>query len=283
MLSIYLNRAYSHVKTLRMCANTLIKGLYTSDNYYEPGISLDEAKRLGLPERGIQALPRELSFPLQKSEKWHEKYDLIRFPSESNKTPQEVLSKFDNMSLKPAQSKASASHSKSRPSKQRSGNSGLVGSPVKSTGRISSKSSKIIHKKSVSAPQLPEVGLDEHAHLFLDGVGLRENIPEAGYEPREVHVVADSKKSNSRPTSVMGTESKLKSRKTASSDYQKVSSQRVRFPLAPDLEDGDRSNYKGLQPDPIIKLKKVIGFGGAVMNQAVPRGNREAAVLYRTY
>jgi len=71
---------------------------------------------------------------------------VCRFPSESNKTPQEVLSKFDNMSLKPAQSKASASHSKSRTSKQRSGNSGLVGSPVKSTGRISSKSSKIIHK-----------------------------------------------------------------------------------------------------------------------------------------
>ena len=42
------------------------------------GISQDEARRLGLPERGIQALPREMSFPTSKSDNWHEKYDLIR-------------------------------------------------------------------------------------------------------------------------------------------------------------------------------------------------------------
>ena len=39
MLSIYLNRAYSHVKTIRLCANTLVKGVCTSDHYYEPGKS----------------------------------------------------------------------------------------------------------------------------------------------------------------------------------------------------------------------------------------------------
>ena len=37
MLSVYLNRSYSHVKTVRICANTLVKGVFTSDNYYEPG------------------------------------------------------------------------------------------------------------------------------------------------------------------------------------------------------------------------------------------------------
>lgn len=37
-----------------------------------------EAKKLGLVEKGIEALPREMAFPIRKSENWHEKYDLIR-------------------------------------------------------------------------------------------------------------------------------------------------------------------------------------------------------------
>ena len=42
------------------------------------GISQQEAAKLGYVDRGINALPGEFSFPLRKSEKWHEKYDLIR-------------------------------------------------------------------------------------------------------------------------------------------------------------------------------------------------------------
>lgn len=101
ILSIYLNRTYGYLKTIRLCANTYVKGVFTSDKYYEPGTECTtatkvktwivryalesvagmdhtEAKKLGLVEKGIEALPREMAFPIRKSENWHEKYDLIR-------------------------------------------------------------------------------------------------------------------------------------------------------------------------------------------------------------
>ena len=47
MLSVYLNRKYSYVKTIRLCANILIKNVFTSDTKYTPGISMKVARKTG--------------------------------------------------------------------------------------------------------------------------------------------------------------------------------------------------------------------------------------------
>jgi len=38
ILNIYLNRRYSHLKSIRLCANIAIRNLFTSDTLYQPGI-----------------------------------------------------------------------------------------------------------------------------------------------------------------------------------------------------------------------------------------------------
>ena len=37
ILSMYLNRRYSYMKSIKLCANMLVKNIYTSDLDYEPG------------------------------------------------------------------------------------------------------------------------------------------------------------------------------------------------------------------------------------------------------
>lgn len=37
ILSMYLNRTYAHVKNIRLCANMLVKNIFTSDVLYDPG------------------------------------------------------------------------------------------------------------------------------------------------------------------------------------------------------------------------------------------------------
>lgn len=83
ILSVYLNRQYAYLKTMRLCANMFLKGLFTSDIDYMPGLSASEARKLGLLDQGISPLPREMAFPLPKGADWHELYDYIKFPPDS--------------------------------------------------------------------------------------------------------------------------------------------------------------------------------------------------------
>ena len=83
ILSVYLNRQYAYMKTMRFCANMFLKGLFTSDIDYMPGISASEARKLGLLDEGVSPLPREMTFPLPKGADWHELYDYIKFPPDS--------------------------------------------------------------------------------------------------------------------------------------------------------------------------------------------------------
>lgn len=40
ILSLYLNRRYSHLKSVKLCANLLVKNLCTSDLVFDPGEEL---------------------------------------------------------------------------------------------------------------------------------------------------------------------------------------------------------------------------------------------------
>ena len=83
ILSVYLNRHYAYVKNIRLCANVFVKGLFTSDVNYQPGISASEARKLGLIDAGFSPMPKEMLFPLPKAAEWHDLYDYIKFPPDA--------------------------------------------------------------------------------------------------------------------------------------------------------------------------------------------------------
>lgn len=41
ILSVYLNRCYSHVKSIKLCANMAVKNMFTSDLLLDPGEALE--------------------------------------------------------------------------------------------------------------------------------------------------------------------------------------------------------------------------------------------------
>ncbi|XP_049916646.1 WD repeat-containing protein 90 isoform X3 [Epinephelus moara] len=96
-LSVYLNRCYSQIKSIKLCANMAVKNLFTSDLLLDPGISFSEAKLMGLASsQGTGPMPREMSFPVPKGGSWHDLYDYIRFPSEGTKLPFDSIQKGDS-------------------------------------------------------------------------------------------------------------------------------------------------------------------------------------------
>ncbi|KFQ12750.1 WD repeat-containing protein 90, partial [Leptosomus discolor] len=93
ILSLYLNRRYGHLKGVKLCSNLLVKNLCTSDLLFDPGVTFSEARQADLACRGVAPMPREMAFPVPKGEKWHDLYDYIRFPPEGSKVPYDSIQK----------------------------------------------------------------------------------------------------------------------------------------------------------------------------------------------
>ncbi|NWH58538.1 WDR90 protein, partial [Geococcyx californianus] len=79
ILSFYLNRRYNHLKSIKLCSNLLVKNLCTSDLVFVPGVTFSKARQADLASQGVAPMPREMSFPVPKGEKWHNLYDYIRY------------------------------------------------------------------------------------------------------------------------------------------------------------------------------------------------------------
>ena len=72
ILGQQLHVEFAYLKNIQLCANLLVRGVFTSHAEYSP-----------LPERDsahLEPLPREMRFPLGKTEEFAEVYDYVRFP-----------------------------------------------------------------------------------------------------------------------------------------------------------------------------------------------------------
>ena len=54
------------------------------------GLTVEQVKRSG-GLSGVSPLPRDLNYPVMNGERWHDIYDMIRFPSEVTNKPHDVL------------------------------------------------------------------------------------------------------------------------------------------------------------------------------------------------
>ncbi|NXV45983.1 WDR90 protein, partial [Uria aalge] len=93
ILSLYLSRRYSHLKSIKLCSNLLVKNLCTSDLVFDPGEVLrshGEGALLSLVT-WKEPLPREIpGCPMM----WPLPLILLRFPSEGSKLPYDSIRKI---------------------------------------------------------------------------------------------------------------------------------------------------------------------------------------------
>ena len=75
-----LNGSHAYVKTLKLCANVVMKGAYTSDFEYHPEPNSSSAVESGNAPGVSANLPRDLSLPVPKGMTFSDLYSYVRFP-----------------------------------------------------------------------------------------------------------------------------------------------------------------------------------------------------------
>ncbi|XP_059010020.1 WD repeat-containing protein 90-like isoform X4 [Mustela lutreola] len=214
VLLLYLNRRYSHLKSVRLCASLLVKSLYTSDLCFEPAVSTAEARRAKL---SVVPVPREMAFPVPKGESWYDHYVHIRFPRDSFSASSKLVQK-----------------SSSPPEADFLGRAPKVLShPVAFSNPLQDRVLSVVQAPSEPRP-LPEVSVFcEHSELpSVNGPSDRIQEPSAGPEVTGKHA--------------------------AGRGVHVPTPERTVVPVAPE----GVAVHESLLPDPVLRLKGVIGFGG---------------------
>ncbi|KAB0382023.1 hypothetical protein FD755_003940 [Muntiacus reevesi] len=239
ILLVYLHRSYSHLKGVRLCASMLVRSLYTSDLSFDPAITVAEARHAKLP---VTPIPREMAFPVPKGESWHDRYVHIRFPSGSSHTPSELVQK----SGFPPEAVLAGHVSR------------LLPSPAACSKPARDPRALMVQKHdptaSCWAPAMPRplpevrVSCERSEVSSVAGPGGCSQEPSAWVETTDEH---------------------------AASDGLHVFAHQATEPTAPE----DTAPHESFLPDPILRLKGVIGFGGHSTKWALwtPDG---AAVVY---
>ncbi|XP_074742639.1 WD repeat-containing protein 90 isoform X2 [Strix uralensis] len=249
ILSLYLNRRYSHLKSVKLCSNLLVKNLCTSDLVFDPGVTFSEARVADLACRGVAPMPREMAFPVPKGEKWHDLYDYIRFPSEGSKLPYDSIQKS-------CASPAAGGRVSEDPVRQ-------LPQPVTLTKAVRDRLS-LIHqitspkamprRRPLIAKTIPEV------HLTAPG------------PPRVVPAGDQELEKNQRPHSAGDTGQSLAISDGGIHVYAHQRSKQTTRGVHAGSEER-------LLPDPILKLRMIIGFGGCSTKQVLWTQDN-AAVVY---
>ncbi|XP_053351396.1 WD repeat-containing protein 90 isoform X2 [Clarias gariepinus] len=261
VLSVYVNRTHSHLKSVKLCANITVKNLVTSDLLLDPGLSFSEVRQMGmvLPE-GTSPMPRDMCFPVPKGGNWHQLYDYIRFPSDGAKTP--------FFSIQEGQSIEASTPQPLEDKRQESCSVG-VGNPVQTrvsptqhitTPKPSATQCTLLHTSSL--PELSTASSETIGNPRLTGhrSWIEEEEEEEGGrvvcdEGDSVHVYAHYKDDDI-------------SARSSDSDEVAVVNAAVPRPLPLPSTKAAKQQSR-LHPDPILKLNRIIGFGGATVRCAV--------------
>ncbi|XP_047389218.1 WD repeat-containing protein 90 isoform X2 [Sciurus carolinensis] len=244
ILLVYLSRCYGHLKSVRLCANLLVRNLYTSDLCFDPTVSVAEARRAKL---SVTPVPREMAFPVPKGESWHDRYVHVRFPRNNPKVPSQPVQRSDSpiaaVFLGPAPQGPPPTE--------------VFGEPVQDA-------SPLVQMPSPTAVSAPRRGLGDSSPRVPVGSGSPwpPQVPSAprllpetslSFEQLEVPRVASPDTSTQDPSAW-----------AEAADIHRVDSsghvlahESTEVPVA--LDAGSCQHFL---PDPILRLKGVIGFGG---------------------
>ncbi|XP_061256590.1 WD repeat-containing protein 90 isoform X7 [Bos javanicus] len=261
ILLVYLHRCYSHLKGVRLCASMLVRNLYTSDLCFNPAVTVAEARRAKLP---VTPIPREMAFPVPKGESWHDRYVHIRFPSGSSHVPSKLVQK----SGFPPEAVLVGHVPR------------LLPSPVACSKPARDSRALMVQKHDPAASRwapsmprpLPEVSMScERSEVSrVAGPGGCIQEPSAWAEATDEHAAGDGLHVSAGQPTV---------EPAAPEDAAPHESPGRKQSLPEAALGKKRFQQRSFLPDPILRLKGVIGFGGHSTKWALwtPDG---AAVVY---
>ena len=79
-----MNREYSHIKTIKLCANMFVKNVFSTSKAYNPHVIDKKVKLIDeITKPGDEPFPREMRYPVPNGHAWREFYEFIVFPPSS--------------------------------------------------------------------------------------------------------------------------------------------------------------------------------------------------------
>ncbi|XP_052451971.1 WD repeat-containing protein 90 isoform X2 [Carassius gibelio] len=267
VLSVYLNRTHSHLKSIKLCANMSVKNIITSDLLFDPGLSFSEFRQSGVMLSDCTApMPREMCFPVPKGQRWHDLYDYIRFPSDGTKLPFDSIQKGSS-----SETKISAEKSPQREERHAVKISKPVQDRVSLIQQITTpKPARRTKQRSANQTKLvPELNYAHSGGSESPGSpGQRSQVDEqvtvVHSDDAGVHVYAHC-------------EDDVYTHTTDSEEEITVINAASPRPVSLSSEQPVKKPQK-LYPDPILKLNRIIGFGGATVRCAVWTSDEEEVV-----
>ncbi|XP_053413027.1 WD repeat-containing protein 90 isoform X3 [Nycticebus coucang] len=172
----------------------------------------------------IIPVPREMAFPVPKGENWHDHYAHVRFPSNGVKVPSELVQK----TCPPG--------------------TGLLGSVSQPLPCLVAISKPVQNSGSPTVQKPSPTASSECSGLGV--LSVRSQPPAACSEDTSVDVAAHSVHVSAHESAVALEDSSCQEHLGRQQRWQEVASGK------------SLSQQRHFLPDPILRLKKVIGFGG---------------------
>ncbi|XP_032358084.1 WD repeat-containing protein 90 isoform X2 [Etheostoma spectabile] len=272
-LSVYLNRCYSQLKSIKLCANMAVKNMFTSDLLLDPGVSFSEAKLMGLASsQGTGPIPRDMSYPVPKGGSWHDLYDYIRFPSEGTKLPFDSIQKGNP---RPESSCVSNQRSPIREEPRCVNLTKPVQDRVSLIQQITTQKS-LPRNQTPVVTNIPELGV---VSTFQNDDWLcrkdDQHQPESTcsssqqFTPRSLWDAGDG-----------GVHVHVHPEDGFSKNGEESEEEFVCTPVPHPfhLSSSKKTTQQKLLPDPILRLNRIIGFGGATTKCALWSKSGDAVV-----
>ncbi|KAM4024166.1 LOW QUALITY PROTEIN: WD repeat-containing protein 90 [Anomaloglossus baeobatrachus] len=238
ILSMYLSRRYGHLRSVKLCSNLLVKTLVTSDLIFIPEVTYTEARQSRALQDGFAPMPREMAFPVPKGGSWHDLYDFIRFPSDASKLPYDSIQKGQT----PPSAAPGAPPSRS---------------PVRERPRSVTVSKAVQDRVSLIQQITTPRPLPRVTPLQVESVPERSLSVRgrAGEDTKRGSAAGEEEDGGIHVHAPSGRTLTIHRHKGDSEKVAHITSHRP-MPLSADPEG------RKLQPDPILRLQKIIGFGG---------------------
>jgi WD40 repeat protein len=255
-LNMYVKRQYLYVKSIKLCSNMLVKNVFTSDILFDPTLTQSARHRLmyeKLLEKGMMPVPREMAFLVAKGGDWTELYDLVTFP-ESEEAHKMI-----------ARSVGTVAELQEMTARQEGKQLTLVGSSgqheqsTEATGRhneMGDRDRKVRGPASHSVRQKQTYKQSSDIDRVLTKPEEKSNGEVVSSDNREVHIYSE------RPDNVAVHYDDSDESESTESDIESVDARVSEITR-------QKRPFKTLQPDPILQLSHVIGFGGKTYNHVL--------------
>ncbi|XP_061823595.1 WD repeat-containing protein 90 isoform X2 [Nerophis lumbriciformis] len=271
-LSTYLNQLhFKHLKNVKLCAYMSVKNMFTTNMLLNPELSYHDSKQLaGASSEAAAPMPRDMAFPVPKGQSWLDLYHYFRFPPKERHTD---IKEKDKKKNEARSTRSLAVQEKSQPVVSSIPELGEI--VTEQTDHIVDQPKNHTRSRRNRRPATPSCNTEDGgADVF---VHQRADV----HTEQTDHIVDQPKnhtrtRRNRRPSTPScntedGGAHVFVHQRADVHKHHGETDEYVESPLPHPvwMSISEDTKEQKLLPDPILRLRRIIGFGGATTKCAL--------------